>query len=308
VREEVIEGLSSYPKVLPCKLLYDERGSQLFEKITELEEYYLTRTEMSIMEEYIGEIASRVGPERMLIEYGSGSSVKTRVLLDHLIRPAAYVPIDISRDHLMKSAAGIAAAYPHIEVAPVCADYSKAIRIPAVTKPVSGRVVYFPGSTIGNFHPSEAVEFLKTVVEVCGPRGGLIIGVDLKKSPDVLLRAYNDRNGVTAQFNLNILVRLNRVLGSDFQTDQFNHVAVYDPAAGRIEMHLISMDDQVVRIDGVEIAFVKGENIWTESSYKFTPDEFAEIAGASGFTVDRVWTDDQDLFSVQYLTVPAAGL
>jgi dimethylhistidine N-methyltransferase len=172
---------------------------------------------------------------------------------------------------------------------------------------VSGRVVYFPGSTIGNFHPDESVDFLKTVADVCGPGGGLIIGVDLKKSPDVLLRAYNDRDGVTAEFNLNILVRLNRVLESDFRVDRFNHVAVYDPRAGRIEMHLISMDDQTVRIDGVEIAFGKGESIWTESSYKFTPDEFAEIASASGFVVQRVWTDEQDLFSVQYLTVPEAG-
>jgi dimethylhistidine N-methyltransferase len=303
VRKEVVAGLSSSPKELPCKLFYDERGSQLFEKITQLEEYYLTRTEISIMEACVSEMASLAGPGCMLIEYGSGSSLKTRILLDHLNYPAAYVPIDISRDHLMRSAAAIAATYPDMEVLPICADYSGAIRIPAGANPVSRRIVYFPGSTIGNFHPREAVEFMRKIARICEPGGGLIIGVDLKKNPDTLLRAYNDREGVTAEFNLNILVRLNRVLEMDFQTERFNHVAVYDPTAGRIEMHLISMEDQVVRLDDLEFPFAKGESIWTESSYKFTSEEFSRIASSSGFVVDKVWTDEENLFSVQYLTV-----
>jgi len=306
MRARVIAGLSRSPKELPCKLFYDERGSVLFEQITHLEEYYLTRAENSIMEACADEMAALAGPECMLIEYGSGNSLKTRVLLDRLIRPAAYVPIDISHDQLMRSSAGIAAAYPGLEVLPVCADYQDPIQLPAATNPVARRVGYFPGSTIGNFHPDEAVVFLERINRICGPGGGLLIGVDLKKSPEVLLRAYNDRKGVTAEFNLNLLVRLNAELDMDFRVSRFSHVAVYDPRAGRIEMHLISLEDQTVRLDGWEFEFVTGESIWTESSYKFTLDEFADIATSSGFIAEKVWTDDDGLFSVHYLTAPYA--
>ncbi|UCG52088.1 MAG: L-histidine N(alpha)-methyltransferase [Candidatus Latescibacterota bacterium] len=302
MRDEIVAGLEKPQKELPCKLFYDERGSHLFEKITMLEEYYLTRTEVAIMEENIGDIASRLGDRCMLIEFGSGSGEKTRFLLEHLKNPAAYVPIDISKEQLMRSAARIAATYPGLDILPVCADYNDAIQIPSSVKTVDRRIVYYPGSTIGNFHRDEAVDFLRRIARICGPTGGLLIGVDLKKDPAVLLRAYNDSQGVTADFNLNVLVRINREFDADFDIDRFRHVATFDPSNGRIELHLVSLADQTVRVEGAEIVFEKGESIWTESSYKFTVEEFSKLAFAGGFQTKKVWTDDEQLFSVQYLT------
>ena len=298
--EDVLQGLQKAQKELPSKYLYDNAGSQLFERICQLSEYYPTRTEFAIMQASMDEIVALLEPHCLLIEYGSGSSKKSRMLLDALQCPAAYVPIDISKEHLLSSAVSLAIAYPHLEVLPVCADYTSAFEIPAPIKPARHNVGYYPGSTIGNFDPEPAKHFLQQIAETC-KGGGLLIGVDLKKDFNILHRAYNDQQGVTALFNLNLLARLNRELYADFQLDQFQHYAFYNPREGRIEMHLESLKDQMVQIGGSEICFKMGESIWTESSYKYTLDEFAQLAVTAGFTVEQVWTDTEALFSVQYL-------
>jgi dimethylhistidine N-methyltransferase len=297
--DEVVAGLRKTRKELPCKLFYDRRGSELFDRICEQPEYYPTRTESGIMTEYADEMSRAVGPKCLLVEYGSGSSDKTRVLLDSLEDLVAYVPIDISRDHLMNSARSIATAYPRIEVLPVCADYEQSYDIPRPKRPERARLAYFPGSTIGNFRPPDARAFLDRIACVCGPGGWLLIGVDLKKDPDVLTRAYNDRAGVTAAFNLNILSRINRELGGDFDIDAFEHHAYYNESEGRIEMHLVSGTDQQVSLDGFRFDFAEGETIWTEASHKYTIPEFARLARLSGFDQKYVWTDEDRLFSVQ---------
>jgi len=299
---DVLSGLSKPQKELPSKYLYDEKGSRLFEQITQLEEYYPTRTETSIMEGCVAELGQLVGPEALLIEYGSGSSVKTRILLERLSL-SGYVPIDISCDYLEATAAQLERAYPQLDVYPVCADYTHPVTLPAIAKPVRRKVVFYPGSTLGNFEPAPAKHFLEGIAGVCQPGGALIIGIDLKKVPVVLHNAYNDHEGVTGAFNRNLLERINRELGADFELDQFKHYAFYNPGAGRVEMHIISVKQQTVHIDGVSIPFSKGESIWTESSYKYTLDEFAQMAQAAGFCVERVWTDKRQWFSVQFLTV-----
>jgi dimethylhistidine N-methyltransferase len=301
-RREVLDGLRLSKKELPCKFFYDERGSQLFEEICQLEEYYPTRTELAIMHECAGEMALRIGKACLLIEFGSGSGVKTRLLLDELHDPAAYVPIDISREHLARSAAEIAAAYPDVEVIPVCADYTADYEIPTPRRAAARRVIYFPGSTIGNFHRPRAVEFLAHLRDVCGEDGGLLIGVDLKKNRETLERAYDDAKGVTAAFNRNLLTRINRELGANFDLQRFRHEAVYDEQAGRVEMHLVSLADQTVELGDERFAFEAGEGIRTECSYKYDLDEFRSLADAAGFRVDDVWTDSEARFSVQYLS------
>ncbi len=300
---EVILGLQQPQKALPSKFFYDEQGARLFEQITRLDEYYPTRTERRIIEEHADEIAACLGRGCLLIEYGSGSSTKTRLVLDALEVPAGYVPIDISKDQLLQAATEIAADYPNLEVLPVYADYTAQYHVPEPAQPITRRVVYYPGSTIGNFHPKQAQQFLQSVADVAGDNGGLLIGVDLKKDPALLHRAYNDAQGVTAAFNLNLLDRINHELSGDFQLDAFRHYAFYNPQAGRIEMHLVSLREQTVHLGDNKIRFKRGESIWTESSYKYTLDEFARLAGGAGFAVERVWTDTVELFSVQYLTV-----
>ena len=301
-RDEVLRGLRSPQKELPCKLLYDELGSELFEQICALDEYYPTRAEMRIMRSAAPDIAARLGRGCVLIEYGSGSSTKTRLLLDHLEQPAGYVPIDISREQLRQSAQAIAQAYPGLQVLPVVADYTADFEIPLPRTRPARRVAYYPGSTIGNFVPEDAKRFLARIARVCGPEGGLLIGVDLKKDPLMLHRAYNDALGITARFNLNLLTRLNRELDATFALDQFRHYAFYNPVFARVEMHLVSLIDQRVRVAGVEIPFERGESIWTEASYKYSPEEFASLAAAAGWRLEQVWTDDRGLFSVQYLS------
>ena len=298
---EVLSGLRKAQKELPSKYFYDERGSNLFERICTLDEYYIPRTEAAIMETCIGEMAELLGPNVLLIEYGSGSCTKTRILLDYLHQPAAYVPIDISRTQLLWVTKQLASDYPGLEVLPVCADYTSGFELPIPKRPSEHTVVYFPGSTIGNFDPLPAKHFLEHVAGVCRPGGGLLIGVDLKKDPDVLHRAYNDSQGITAAFNLNLLERINRELNCDFRVDQFQHYAIYNPGEGRVEMHLVSLRDQVVHLDGNTIAFATGESIWTESSYKFNLGEFEQMAVAAGFKVEHTWTDEKQWFSVQYL-------
>ena len=300
-RAEVLSGLRKSSKELPSKYFYDEHGSSLFERICALDEYYIPSTEAAIMETYIEEMVELLGPGVLLIEYGSGSSAKTRILLDNLHELAAYVPIDICREQLLCAARELVSVYSGLEVLPVCADYTNSFELPLPRQPSERKVVYFPGSTIGNFDPVPARRFLEHIAGVCGPGGGLLIGVDLKKDPGVLHRAYNDGEGVTAAFNLNLLERINRELKGDFQLDWFEHYAFYNPGEGRVEMHLVSLRDQTVHLDNVAISFARGESIWTESSYKFTLDEFEQMAGAAGFKVEKVWTDKRQWFSVQYL-------
>jgi dimethylhistidine N-methyltransferase len=300
--DEVLRGLRSPQKELPCKLFYDRTGSELFEQITTLDEYYPTRAELRILRESSAAIAARLGPDCLLIEYGSGSSTKTRLLLDQLEQPAGYVPIDISCDLLDQSAAELAAAYRHLKIVPVCADYTTSLVLPDTLPKHARRIAYYPGSTIGNFVPEDARRFMARMAEACGPGGGLVIGVDLKKDPLMLHRAYNDALGVTASFNMNILARLNRELGANFATEQFRHYAFYNPVFARVEMHLVSLAEQVVRLNNVDIRFERGESIWTEASYKYAPHEFAALAQRAGWHVQQLWTDDRGLFSVQYLT------
>ncbi len=300
LRAQVLEGLRQEQKWLPCRLFYDERGSALFERITCLEEYYPTRTEHAIMAAAASEMARLIGSGCVLIEYGSGSSTKTRALLDHLLAPAAYVPIDVSRAQLEAAAAGIRDRYPALEVAPLCADYNGSVRLPSAAAR-GPRVAYFPGSTIGNFTMDEAVPFLHGIARTVGPGGCLLIGVDLQKDRAVLEAAYDDRQGVTAAFNLNALRHLNRVLDAGFDPATFTHHAFYHPARGRIEMHLVSTTAQTVEVAGERFRFAAGETILTEVSYKFTLDGFALLAAASGFEVVAVWTDPRQLFSVQLL-------
>ncbi len=299
-RDEVLQGLLDARKELPSKYFYDDVGSQLFEQICQLREYYPTRTELSIMQEHIAEMASLLGPNCLLIEYGSGSSTKIRLLLDALVSPSGYVPIDISKEQLVRSATSLSTVYPELEILPVCADYTSDFELPASSKPVAKRVAYFPGSTIGNFDREPARRFLRQIARIC-QGGGLLIGVDLKKNYNVLHRAYNDAEGVTAQFNMHLLERMNLELNADFSLEQFDHYAFYNPGQSRIEMHLMSLKPQTVHVGDYEIPFKLGESIWTESSYKYTLEEFAQVANSSGFTVERVWTDPQQLFSIQYL-------
>ncbi len=298
---EVLQGLQQAQKTLPSKLFYDERGSQLFEAICQLEEYYLTRTETAIMQAHISEIASLLGRGCVLIEYGSGNSQKTRLLLEALSDPVAYIPVDISETSLRRSAATLAAAYPGLAILPVWADYTHPFTLPPIPRPRARRVAYFPGSTIGNFYPDQAVAFLQRIAQITGPNGALLIGVDLKKDAGALHRAYNDRAGVTAAFNLNILVRLNHEFGADFQPDQFIHYAFYNELEGRIEMHLISRKTQTVHMGEHTIPFKAGETILTEVSYKYTLEEFQHLAAQAGFSLGRVWTDAGHQFSIQYL-------
>ena len=301
--EDVLRGLQAERKELPSKYFYDDLGSQLFEQICEQDEYYLTRTELSIMQERAREMAALLGPRCLLIEYGSGSSTKTRLLLDALQDPAGYVPIDISRGQLLSSVTALHLAYPDLEVLPVHADYTSTFELPTPKKSVARKVAYFPGSTIGNFDRAHARHFLRQVATVC-QGGGLLIGVDLQKDFTILHRAYNDAQGITAQFNKHLLERINGELGANFQVQHFGHYAFYNPAQGRVEMHLVSLHDQTVQIREVVISFKRGESIWTESSHKYALDDFAHLAADAGFTVERVWTDPRALFSVQYLTTP----
>lgn len=300
-RAEVLYGLQKPQKELPSKYFYDERGSRLFELICALDEYYIPRTEASIMADCINEVAELVGSCAFLLEYGSGNCEKVRLLLDNLTNPTAYAPIDISRQQLTQVSRELSSVYPHLEVLPVCADYTDNFELPVPREYCHRTVVYFPGSTIGNFDPVSAIRFLEHIAGVCGEGGGLLIGVDLKKDPAVLHQAYNDSQGVTAAFNLNLLERINRELGSDFKLDSFEHYAFYNPGESRIEMHLVSLKEQEVRLGETSVSFRSGESIWTESSYKFRLDEFEQIAARAGFRVKHVWTDRQKWFSVQYL-------
>lgn len=293
---DVVAGLSRPAKTLPCKYFYDRRGSELFDRICELDEYYHTRCELEILRAYADDMVRLFGPDPTLIEYGSGSSLKTRLLLDRM-RGGSYVPVDISREHLLRAAGRIARDYPHLDVLPIVADFTRPFALPAH---LGRRVVYFSGSTISNFSPAESARLLAQIAHQIGPGGGLLIGVDLKKDRSVLEPAYDDSEGVTAAFNLNLLERINRELGSDFDLDQFRHRALWNEGEGRIEMYLVSQRTQTVHLAGQRFRLREGEAICTEHSYKFTPEELAELAAQAGLAVRKVWTDERGLFSVQY--------
>jgi len=303
--DAVLEGLSRPQKAIPCRFLYDERGSALFDAICELDEYYPTRTETKILRAHAGDIARRLGPAAQLIELGSGSSIKVRILLDAMTEPAAYVPVDISREHLRRAAEALAADYPQIDVAAVCADYSAPFPLPEL--PAAGRrMAFFPGSTVGNLEPEEALSFLKSWARRLGPNAAMLVGVDLKKDEDVLNAAYDDAKGVTAAFSLNLLARANAELGADFDLDAFAHQARYSPERGRVEIQIASLADQRVRIAGRDFDFAPGEAIQTEHSYKYAVEEFQALARRSGFEPTAVFLDEARLFSVHYLTTPPA--
>lgn len=296
---DVRSGLGTTPKQLKCKYFYDERGAVLFDRICELPEYYLTRTEMRIMEQHVAEMADAIGRDAVLIELGSGSAVKTRMLLDHLPHAAGYIPIDIAEGQLSETAATMAAAYPHLEVIPLCADFTARLQLPDLSGGNPRRCLYFPGSTIGNFEPDQAVRLLRRLHETAGAEGCLLIGLDLHKDPAVLHAAYNDAAGITAAFNLNLLDRINRELAGTFVPERFAHYAFYNPQRRRIEMHLVSRDRQNAFAAGQQFTFSPGESIFTESSYKHDSREFARLCREAGFNLRRQWTDSQQWFALQ---------
>jgi dimethylhistidine N-methyltransferase len=303
LRAEALEGLRATPKRLHPKFFYDQRGSELFERITETPEYYPTRTEIALLEERAGEIVKGFGPNPLLIEFGSGSSRKVRILLDALSdAPARYLALDISRAQLVASVEALAEDYPNLEVRAVCADYTQPVALPHDALAGGGRrVAFFPGSTIGNFSPAEAEAFLSAKAKMVGPGGAMLLGVDLKKDPALLNAAYNDAAGLTAEFNRNLLTRLNRELGADFNLACFRHRAFYNGREGRIEMHLASQRDQCVHVAGETIAFRAGETIHTENSYKFSIGELRALARRSGFRAVQAWTDGRERFSLHWL-------
>jgi len=297
---EVLAGLRESPKRISPKFFYDARGSALFDQICELPEYYPTRTETRILDARGDDIAACIGDDALLVEFGSGSSLKTRLLLDRLPTLVGYVPVDISRTHLLMAANGIAAAYPRIEVLPLCADFTQPFSVPAPRRPVSKVVVFFPGSTIGNFDPQPAAELLRVMRDVAGPGGGLVIGADLVKDVNVLLRAYDDPAGVTAAFNRNVLRRFNCELGADFDVSAFRHRAVWNAEMHRIEMHLVSARSQLVHLAGEQLSFAEGEAIVTEHCHKYTLGSFAALAARGGWRIRERWMDDRAWFSVNY--------
>ncbi len=300
--EQALAGLSSSPRTLPSKFFYDERGSDLFLQITELPEYYVTRTETAILRESGAEIAESIGDNAELVGFGTGAGYKTRLLLQHLRNLIAYVPVDISKQHLTESAEALRREMPDLEILPVCADYLQPLDLPIPSRKPDHIAVYFPGSTIGNLEPAVARHFLGRVCRLCGASGGLIIGVDLQKSPEILEAAYNDSAGVTAAFNLNLLARANREIGADFDLAHWRHRAVYHQEAARIEMHLISTTAQVVHLGGREFEFAPNEKVITEYSYKHTVEGFSALAASAGFRLAQVWTDPEKLFGVFHFT------
>lgn len=304
-RAEIVEGLTATQKRLSPKYFYDEVGSRLFDEICELPEYYPTRTEREIMQIYLPEMAALVGPHAAVIEFGAGSNTKARLLLHHLVRPMAYVPVEISGEYLAVQAAELEAEFPDLSVQPVVADFTKPFDLPRHPEEPARNLVFFPGSTIGNFTRSDARDLLELMRHEAKPGGALLIGVDLIKDVDVVLAAYNDSRGVTAAFNLNALRHLNESLGTKFDLEAFEHEAIYDTQHHRIEMRLVSVKPQALDIDGETISFDEGEHIVTEYSHKYSVQMFRALASAAGWSCDSLWVDDDRLFSVHFLTAPA---
>ncbi|MFD2532521.1 L-histidine N(alpha)-methyltransferase [Gracilimonas halophila] len=298
--DDVLEGLRHPQKSLPSKYFYDNKGSELFEKICGLDEYYLTRTELNIKENNIRDITAALDKHVQLIELGSGSSLKTRLLLDHLEELHSYVPVDISEEFLQNEARNLQEEYPNLTIEPVAADYTKPFDLPESPDEVK-KVFYFPGSTIGNFTRENATDFIRLISNLIDNDGGLLIGFDLIKDEEKLIAAYDDSKGVTAAFNKNILIRINRELNADFDLDQFHHKAIFNEEENRIEMHLESLIDQTVTISGEKIFFEKGETIHTENSHKYSLSSFREMT-SSVFSNVQTWMDDEQLFAIQFLS------
>ncbi len=299
LRQEVLAGFTADPRAIPPKFFYDAAGSELFDRICELPEYYQTRTETGILQAALPDLGQLLGARCMLVELGSGASKKVRLLLEHL-RPDAYVGVDISREFLLVSTAALARDYPWLEVHAACVDFSAGLDIPHGDLDTH-KVAFYPGSSIGNFAPDEAVHLLGDVAQLVGDQGHLLIGVDLKKPVGILDAAYNDAAGVTAEFNLNLLHRIRRELDTDLDPETFEHYAFYNPLLGRIEMHLISRVCQEIRVEDRTFVFEAGEGIHTENSYKYTVTEFGELASRAGFRQQKVWLDGKAMFSVQLL-------
>ena len=294
---ELLAGLLSVPKTLPSKYLYDEEGSRLFELICDQPEYYVARTEISLLASIAADMAYVLKDRSMLVEFGSGASVKTRLLLDALPLLSAYVPIDISQSALSAAAQAIRGEYPRLNVTPVLGDFTRNLKLPTV---IDGRSIagFFPGSTIGNFSPSAAVDFLRRARRLFGRGSKLVVGADLAKTPRVLVPAYDDAEGVTAAFNKNLLTRLNRELGANFDLGSFGHAAIWNAGESRIEMHLVSLVRQRVTLLGRSLDFAAGETIHTENSYKYSPVAFAGVAARAGWSVDRRWISDNPSFAI----------
>jgi len=300
---DLARALSERPRRISPKYFYDARGSQLFDRICELPEYYPTRTELGILRGRAAEIAAQIGPRAEIVEFGAGSLVKVRLLLDALQAPQRYLPIDICGEHLEAAADALRADCPGLAVQPIVADYTRPFALPPRLDGAGRRVGFFPGSTLGNFDPDEALAFLRQAARLLRG-GGLLLGVDLVKRPELLHAAYNDAQGVTAAFNLNLLARANAELGTDFDLDAFDHAAFYNAPLRRIEMHLVSRRAQAVTLNGQRHAFEEGEALHTESSHKFTIEGLRALAVRAGFGIGPVWTDPERLFSVHWL--PAA--
>lgn len=307
LRDEVLAGLRAVPRRIPPKYFYDDVGAELFEQITRLDAYYLTRTELSILRSRLPEIAAAVGPGACVVELGSGSGLKTVLLLRHLPEPACYVPVDISGNQLAQLARSLAQEFPSIDIQPVCADYMREWPLPAAAARAARTVAFFPGSTIGNLEPADAARLLARLRRLCGPDGRLLIGADLQKEHSMLERAYDDPQGVTAAFNLNLLRRIDRECGADFDLGAFRHHAFYDEARGRIEMRLVATRRTMVTVPGgsdrgpSRFVFLPGDYITTEYSHKYTLPSFRALAASGGWTPERVWTDERGWFSVWLL-------
>lgn len=301
---DILHGLRHNPKRISCKYLYDQRGSHLFKEITRLDEYYLTRTEMWILRRYANEILAHIGHCPILIDLGSVDGEKADVLLSSAASDTVYVPVDISKEALLQGATTVARTYPHIKVKAVCADYTQVLPIPRARQDARPVVLLYAGSSIGNFDPPDAVQLLRHFASRLRKGDGILIGVDMKKDPERLWKAYNDTQGVTAAFNLNLLERMNHTWGANFNLQQFEHLALYNEEAGRIEMYLKSKVQQTVHIAGIRVEFAAGELIHTENSYKYTIEEFRCLAAHAGWEPTQVWTDQANLFSVHYLRIP----
>jgi dimethylhistidine N-methyltransferase len=300
-RQAVLAGLAQTPKRLPSRFIYDERGSHLFEAILEVPEYYIPRVEIALLRAHGAELAALAGPRAYLVDYGSGSGRKARLLLDALDRPAVYAPIDISREHLLSAAEALAADYPGVEVHAICADFLRPFTLPAPRSTAVGkRIGFFPGSTISNMTPEQRAQLL-AAARVLLAGGGFIVGIDLKKDPALLRAAYNDAKGASAAFNTNILMRANRELGADFDLAAFRHRAEYDAALGGVEIGIESLKTQTVHVGGAAFRFAAGEVVVTQYAHKFTVEEFAAVATAAGFTPRQVWVDAGSLFAIHFL-------
>lgn len=299
-RQEILAGLSQSPKRISAKYFYNQKGSELFEAITKLPEYYPTRTEINLLRKHKQDILNQAGENNVLIEYGSGASTKIRLLLD-VLKPQAYVPLDISKDFLYDSAIQLKELFPWLEIHATCLDYRHPATLPKQLSPHAKKVAFFPGSSLGNFAPSEALSFLKNVRQSIGASGALLIGLDLIKNHEVLNAAYNDQQGITGEFNLNMLAHLNELGDGTFNLDYFEHKAFFNEQDSRIEMHLISKIDQVVNIFSTPLAFKKDEHIVTEYSYKFDPNQFMEFALQAGFEGKHVWQDEGCNFALFWL-------